>query len=71
MASYTSHMAFAIFSAVAAPLLNAKIDGPEPDIPEPKAPFSKAACLIESNPGMRTLRKGSTISSCKERPIKS
>jgi hypothetical protein len=33
-------MAFAIFSAVSFPLLKAKIDGPEPEIPEPKAPFS-------------------------------
>ena len=64
MASYTALMALAIFSAVSCPLLNAKIEGPEPDMPEPSAPFSKAACLIKSNPGIRTLRNGSTISSC-------
>jgi hypothetical protein len=26
--------------------VKAKIEGPEPDIPEPKAPFSNAVCLI-------------------------
>ena len=35
-------MAFAIFSAVSFPLLKAKIDGPEPEIPEPKAPAAPA-----------------------------
>jgi hypothetical protein len=26
------------------------MEGPEPDIPEPKAPFSIAVCLIKSKP---------------------
>jgi hypothetical protein len=44
-------MALAILSAASLPLLKAKIEGPEPDIPEPKAPFS-IAVLIRSKPGI-------------------
>jgi hypothetical protein len=56
-------MAFATLSAVSLPLLKAKIEGPDPDIPEPNAPFSIAVFLIRSKPGISTERKGSTISS--------
>jgi hypothetical protein len=47
---------------VSLPLLKAK-KGPDPDIPEPNAPFSIAVFLIRSKPGISTERKGSTISS--------
>jgi hypothetical protein len=52
-------MAFATLSAVSLPLLKAKIEGPDPDIPEPNAPFSIAVFLIRSKPGISTERKGS------------
>jgi hypothetical protein len=45
-------MAFATLSAVSLPLLKAKIEGPDPDIPEPNAPFSIAVFLIRSKPGI-------------------
>ena len=50
-------MAFAIWSAVFFPLLKAKIDGPEPEIPEPKAPFSRAVCLIKNAMSRFTLER--------------
>jgi hypothetical protein len=52
-------------------LLKANIDGPEPEIPEPKSPFSNDVYLILSNFGMKGPRKGSTITSFRERPINS
>ena len=57
--------------AISIPLLKVKIDGPEPEIPHPKALFFKALFLTKSKLGINGLRSGSTISSCKERFISS
>ena len=69
--SKTDFIAFPTFVAFFMPWLNANIDGPEPEIPEPKAPFSKATFLISLKCGINLLLNGSTISSCKLRPINS
>ena len=68
---YISFIAFATFSAVSFPLLKAKIEGPDPEIPEPNAPLVIAAALTSSNYGIKIERKGSIITSSKQRPSKS
>ena len=64
-------IAKATLSAMDCPLHKAKMEGPAPDIPAPKAPFWSAANLVSSNPGIRLLRNGSTMTSSSERPINS
>lgn len=49
----------------------AKMDGPEPEIPDPNAPCFRAASFTSLKPGISTLRIGSTITSSSERAIKS
>jgi len=39
--------------AVSFPLLNAKIEGPEPEIPAPKAPACRTPLLTLSNSGIK------------------
>ena len=64
-------MALATFFAATSPLLKAKIEGPDPEIPLPRAPASIAFCFTESNPGISIERMGSTIWSSKDLPIRS
>ena len=59
------------FKAVACPSERVKIEGPEPDIPDPKAPADKAAFFISLKCGIKIERSGSIITSTNEREIRS
>lgn len=70
MGVYTRCMASPTAIACSLPLLKAKMDGPEPEIPDPNAPCFRAASFTSLKPGISTLRIGSTITSSSERAIK-
>ena len=59
------------FSAVDCPFESVKIEGPEPDIPDPRAPASLAAFFISLKCGIKTERSGSMTTSTSEREIRS
>ena len=54
--SYTIFIASATFLAISSFLLNAKIDGPEPEIPHPKAPAFNRFCFTLSKAGIKVDR---------------
>ena len=57
--------------AISLVLLSINIDGPEPEIPPPKAPACLQASFKASKPGINIERTGSIITSSKDLPIKS
>ena len=58
---YILFIAKLTFSAVSLFLLNVKIEGPDPDIPPPKAPALIALLMTSSNLVLNFERWGSTI----------
>ena len=64
-------MLLATVLAIVSPLHNEKIDGPAPEIPEPKAPFCSAAFFTLSKLVIKCFLAGSTMTSFSERPMSS
>jgi homoserine kinase len=64
-------IAFPTFLAVVTPLLIANTEGPEPEMPQPRAPELILTNLISSNFGIKTDLKGSIITSLIDLPINS
>ena len=69
--SNTSFMTSSICLATASSLLSIKIEGPDPEIPPPKAPACLLLVFTSSKPGIKILRTGSIITSYSERLLKS
>ena len=69
MAEYTFVITCSTCLAIASFSPSIKIDGPEPEIPPPKAPASLHICFTTPKPGIKILLIGSMITSSNERPI--
>ena len=57
------------FLAISEPSVSAKIEGPDPEMPQPKAPVLIDLDLTVSNSGINWLLSGSTTTSCNDRLI--